>query len=50
MQIESVIAAVYLHGLSGELGVAELGEKCLIATDLLRYLPEAIRACEAPSH
>jgi hydroxyethylthiazole kinase-like uncharacterized protein yjeF len=50
MQIQSVIAAVYLHGLSGELGVEALGEKCLIATDLLHYLPEAIRACEAPSH
>lgn len=40
----AVIAAVYLHGLAGDLGAAALGEQCLIATDLLRYLPEAIRA------
>jgi NAD(P)H-hydrate repair Nnr-like enzyme with NAD(P)H-hydrate dehydratase domain len=37
-----VRAAVYLHGRSGELGAEELTEKCLIATDLLRFLPRAI--------
>lgn len=35
-------AAVWLHGRAGELGAAALGEHCLIATDLLRFLPEAI--------
>jgi len=39
-----VQAAVYLHGLAGELGAAALGEKSLIATDLLKYLPAAIHA------
>jgi hydroxyethylthiazole kinase-like uncharacterized protein yjeF len=39
---EAVAAAVYLHGLAGQIGAQELGEKCLIATDLLRYLPRAI--------
>lgn len=39
----ALAAAVYLHGLAGEIGARELGEKSLIATDLLRYLPEAIR-------
>jgi len=39
----AVAAAVYLHGLAGELGAAELTEECLIATDLLRFLPHAIR-------
>ena len=39
----AVCAAVYLHGLAGELGAVALGEKLLIATDLLRYLPEAMR-------
>ncbi len=39
----AVAAAVYLHGLAGEIGARELGEKSLVATDLLRYLPEAIR-------
>jgi NAD(P)H-hydrate repair Nnr-like enzyme with NAD(P)H-hydrate dehydratase domain len=42
--VENVVcAAVYLHGLAGELGAAELGEKSLIATDLLRFLPEAMQ-------
>jgi ADP-dependent NAD(P)H-hydrate dehydratase / NAD(P)H-hydrate epimerase len=38
-------AAVYLHGLAGELAAARLGDKCVLATDLLEYLPEAMRAC-----
>jgi hydroxyethylthiazole kinase-like uncharacterized protein yjeF len=42
---EATLAAVYLHGLAGELAAAELTERCVIATDLLRYLPEAIRRC-----
>ena len=41
----AILAAVYLHGLAGELGAKALGEQALIATDLLRYLPEAMRAC-----
>lgn len=41
----AVIAAVWLHGRSGELGAAELGEKAFLATDILRYLPEAMREC-----
>lgn len=35
-------AAVWIHGRAGELGAAALGEKSLIATDLLRYLPQAM--------
>ncbi|MBL8178843.1 MAG: NAD(P)H-hydrate dehydratase [Bryobacterales bacterium] len=35
-------AAVWLHGRAGELGAAALGEKSLVATDLLRYLPQAM--------
>ncbi len=46
----SVIAAVYLHGLAGEIGAAKLTEQCLIATDLLTCLPQAIRTCAALSH
>jgi NAD(P)H-hydrate epimerase len=41
----AVRAAVWLHGRAGEIGAAEVTEQCLIATDLLRYLPEAIREC-----
>ncbi len=39
----AVRAAVWLHGRCGELGAADLTEQCLLATDLLRYLPKAIR-------
>lgn len=46
-QLETAVAAaVWLHGRAGELGAAALTEKGLIATDLLRFLPEAMRALE----
>lgn len=41
----AVHAAVWLHGRAGELGAMALGEKSLIATDVLRYLPQAIEEC-----
>lgn len=41
----AIAAAVYLHGLSGQLAAAELGEKCMVATDLLKFLPAAMHAC-----
>jgi hydroxyethylthiazole kinase-like uncharacterized protein yjeF len=46
----SLLAAVYLHGRSGELGAARRGEKGLIATDLFEYLPEAMREVADLSH
>jgi NAD(P)H-hydrate epimerase len=42
---QAVAAAVYLHGLAGQLGARALGEKCLLATDLLQYLPNAMEEC-----
>jgi NAD(P)H-hydrate epimerase len=42
---QAVAAAVYLHGLAGQLGARTLGEKCLLATDLLQYLPDAMEDC-----
>jgi ADP-dependent NAD(P)H-hydrate dehydratase / NAD(P)H-hydrate epimerase len=39
---QAVAAAVYLHGLAGEIGARTVGEKSLVATDLLTYLPDAI--------
>jgi hydroxyethylthiazole kinase-like uncharacterized protein yjeF len=42
---QAIAAAVYLHGLAGELGAAQLGEKSLLATDLLHYLPAALEEC-----
>lgn len=35
-------AAVYLHGLAGDLAAAEESMETLIATDLLKYLPKAM--------
>jgi len=50
-QLEAaLLAAVYLHGRSGELGAAELGEKALIASDLFQFLPEAMREVTNLSH
>jgi NAD(P)H-hydrate epimerase len=46
----AIAAAVYLHGLAGELGAAALTEKCLVATDLLRYLPAALEECARLPH
>jgi hydroxyethylthiazole kinase-like uncharacterized protein yjeF len=46
----AVLAAVYLHGRAGEIGARELGEKALIATDLFRFLPEAMREVADLSH
>ena len=36
-------AAVYLHGLAGDLAAADVGEESLIATDLLPHLPKAFK-------
>lgn len=35
--------AVYLHGLSADIAVEDLSEYCLMATDVIDYLPEAIK-------
>ncbi|MGB7758386.1 MAG: NAD(P)H-hydrate dehydratase [Bryobacteraceae bacterium] len=47
---EAVAAAVYLHGLAGQIGARSLGERCLIASDLLRYLPAAMEECVSLPH
>ena len=39
----AAVAAVYLHGLAGDVAAEEMGEHSLVATDLLRGLPEAFR-------
>lgn len=41
-------AASHLHGLAGDLAAAELGETSLVATDLIRQLPVALRRMGAP--
>ncbi len=34
----------HVHGLAGDLGAAEVGEVSLIASDLIRFLPQAFRS------
>jgi NAD(P)H-hydrate epimerase len=41
----AVRAAVWLHGRAGELAADEMTEFCVLATELLNYLPRAIREC-----
>lgn len=44
-QLAAVLAAVYLHGLAGQRAARDLSERCVLATDILSYLGEAIRDC-----
>ena len=39
----AVTAAVYMHGLAGDVAAEKMGEHSLVATDLLGALPEAFR-------
>ena len=39
--LEATAMAVYLHGLAGDLACESVGENSLVATDLLRFLPQA---------
>jgi NAD(P)H-hydrate epimerase len=42
----AVCAAVHLHGLAGDVMCEQVGEHSLVATDLLRGLPEAFRRAQ----
>ncbi len=39
--LEATALAVYLHGLAGDLAAEALGEQSLVATDLVRFLPDS---------
>jgi ADP-dependent NAD(P)H-hydrate dehydratase / NAD(P)H-hydrate epimerase len=43
----AVLAAVYLHGLAGDIAEESTGEQSLVATDLITALPEAFRRLRA---
>jgi ADP-dependent NAD(P)H-hydrate dehydratase / NAD(P)H-hydrate epimerase len=43
----AILSAVFVHGLSGDIGAQKLGERALIAGDLIRYLPQALKEMEA---
>jgi len=42
----AVLSAVYAHGLAGDVAADRLGEKALVAGDIVRCLPAALRALE----
>ena len=39
--VDRICLAVFLHGLAGDLAADEIGEESMVATDLLRFLPQA---------
>lgn len=41
--LRAVIAAVYLHGLAGDIACQSIGEQSLVATDLVHALPQAFQ-------
>ena len=41
--VEAILTAVHLHGLAGDVAKQSMGEQSLVATDLVRALPEAFR-------
>jgi len=43
----ATLAAVYIHGLSGDIGAEKMGEKSLTAAKLITYLPAAIKEVTA---
>lgn len=42
--LDAARLGVHLHGRAGDLGVAELGAVSLVASDLVRFLPSAMRS------
>ena len=42
-----ISAAVYLHGLAGDLAAAELGQIPVTASDIMRFFPQALRRIAA---
>ena len=43
---KAVTAAVYLHGLAGDICAEELGEYSVTPDDLLRAIPEAVKSVQ----
>ncbi len=40
---EAAILGVYIHGLAGDIASEHLGEECLMASNIIDYLPQAFR-------
>lgn len=44
--VDAAVAGVYLHGLAGDFAADELGQRSLIASDIIDFLPEAFDSVE----
>ena len=44
--LQPTLAAVYIHGLSSDIGAEKIGEKPLTASNIINYLPQAIKFME----
>jgi NAD(P)H-hydrate epimerase len=42
--LDAILSAVYVHGLSGDIGAARLGEKSLTAGNMITHLPAAVKS------
>lgn len=47
--LESILAGVYIHGMAGDIALSEMGEKGLIASDVINNLPKAIKTVSRES-
>ena len=41
--LDAILAAVYVHGLSGDFGMEKVGERALTAANIITYLPSAVK-------
>ena len=42
-ETEASSMGVYIHGLSGDIAKAELGEDSMLPTDIIRHIPDALK-------
>lgn len=42
-QRDACVVGMYLHGLAGDIAAKHVGMESLIASDLIKYLPEAFK-------
>lgn len=42
--VDALRSAVFIHGLAGDIGVQHLGEYSLVASDIIKFLPNAFNA------